>query len=38
MGTMSRPSQEVLTFSKIIRRWIVGDETIGGKNKCFFFS
>lgn len=33
---MSRPSKEVLTFSKIIRRWIVGDETISGKKKFIF--
>lgn len=36
MEMMSRPTQEVLAFSKIIRRWIVGDETIGGKKKFIF--
>ncbi|MGT2729102.1 hypothetical protein ACVRWQ_04030 [Streptococcus phocae subsp. salmonis] len=36
MEMISRPSQEVITFSKIIRRWIVSDETIGGKEKFIF--
>ncbi len=36
MEMMSRPSKEVLTFSKVIRRWIVGDETISGKKKFIF--
>ena len=33
---MLKPSKETLQFSKIIRRWIVGDETIAGKKKFIF--
>ena len=31
MEMMSRPSKEVLVFSKNIRKWIIGDKTISGK-------
>ena len=36
MEMMSLPSKEVLTFSKKIRPWIVGDEPIAGKRKFIF--
>ncbi|MGI1768449.1 hypothetical protein [Streptococcus uberis] len=36
MEMMARPSQEVLTFSKVVRRWIIADETVSGKKKFIF--
>ena len=36
MEMMSRPSKEVLVFSKNIRKWIIGDKTISGKEAIYF--
>ena len=36
MEVMAIPSKEVLFFTKKIRHWIIGDETISGKKKFIF--
>lgn len=36
MELMSRPSEEVLIFTRTIRDWIIGDENISGKKKFIF--
>lgn len=36
MEVMSKPSKEILEFTKKIRFWIVGDEEVAGKRKFIF--
>ncbi|MDK8233944.1 hypothetical protein [Aerococcus christensenii] len=36
MEMMSRPIPEILTFSKVIRRWIIGDKVVSGKREFIF--
>lgn len=36
MEVMAMPSKEILIFTKKIRHWIIGDETISGKKKFIF--
>lgn len=36
MEVMAKPSREILMFTKQIRHWIVGAETISGKQRFIF--
>ena len=36
MEILNLPSQEVLTFTKVIRNWIIDDHLIGDRRKFVF--